>query len=203
MASQQMNRLELFSDAVFAIAITLLILDIKVPKHEALRPGQTLLRMLLYQWPSFFAFATSFVSILMIWVNHHAIFKLLGRGSHRFVLINGLLLFLVTFVPFPTALVAEYLGHPGEKTAVLLYTGTFVAISSTFYLLWSHASRNPRLLKHPTDHSALSSTQGSYLWGPILYFATFLAGFWQPWLSVALCLGLVLIPQLPQLKKND
>jgi uncharacterized membrane protein len=203
MESNEMKRLELFSDAVFAIAITLLILDIKVPKHDALPLGQTLLTTLLSQWPSFLAFATSFITILMIWVNHHAIFNLIAKSNHRFVMLNGMLLFLVTFVPFPTALVAEYLGHPGEKTAVLLYTGTFFTISSTFYLLWSHARRNLRVQKPPMTRTLLASLQTLYLWGPILYFVTLLIAFWQAWLSVTLCLGLVLIPQIPHLKKND
>ena len=106
MASSETARIEAFSDGVFAIAITLLVLDLKVPRD--LPDGRTLAGALLAQWPAYMAFASSFMTILIMWVNHHRIFTLVGRSDSRLLFFNGLLLMGVTVVPFPTALVAEY-----------------------------------------------------------------------------------------------
>jgi uncharacterized membrane protein len=110
------GRIEAFSDGVFAIAITLLVLEIKVPQHKIVETVG-LVSSLLSLWPSYLAFFTSFASILVMWVNHHRIFSLVTRTDHAFFYWNGLLLMLVTLVPFPTALLAEYLIHPQAKVA--------------------------------------------------------------------------------------
>jgi uncharacterized membrane protein len=98
-------RTEAFSDGVFAIAITLLVLDIKVP-HD-LPENTSLLRALLNQWPIYMAFLTSFATIGIMWLNHHRMFRYIRRVDHWFLVLNGLLLLGVTFVPFPTSLAAE------------------------------------------------------------------------------------------------
>ena len=102
-------RIEAFSDGVFAIAITLLVLDLKVPRE--LHEGQTLTSALAHQWPAYVAFVTSFLTILVMWINHHRMFTLIGRADDRLLIFNGLLLLGITVVPFPTSLVAEYLGQ--------------------------------------------------------------------------------------------
>ena len=106
MAATETARIEAFSDGVFAIAITLLVLDLKVPR--GLAEGRTLADALLAQWPAYLAFASSFMTILIMWVNHHRIFTLVGQSDERLLFYNGLLLMGVTVVPFPTSLVAEY-----------------------------------------------------------------------------------------------
>src|SRR5678816_4131518 len=135
----QTERVEAFSDGVFAIAMTLLVFQIKVPGHEEV-VAHGLARALIDLWPSYLAFLTSFVTILVIWVQHHWIFALVARNDHPFLYWNGLLLLCVTFVPFPTALLAEYLLDPQARVAANLYTGTFLAISLAFDALWRHAS---------------------------------------------------------------
>ena len=132
-ATNETTRIEAFSDGVFAIAITLLVLDLKVPRE--LSEGRTLDQILLAQWPGYLAFITSFLTILIMWVNHHRMFTLIGRSDHRLLFYNGLLLMGVTLVPFPTALVAEFLRHDGERTAALVYSGTFIFIAICFNLL--------------------------------------------------------------------
>ena len=99
MAATETARIEAFSDGVFAIAITLLVLDLKVPR--GLAEGRTLADALLAQWPAYLAFASSFMTILIMWVNHHRIFTLVGRSDERLIFYNGLLLMGVTVVPFP------------------------------------------------------------------------------------------------------
>jgi uncharacterized membrane protein len=105
MTAEETGRVEAFSDGVFAIAMTLLVLDINVPRDLA--PGRTLVQALAGQWPTYLAFVTSFATILIMWVNHHRLFTQIGRWDDRLLFGNGLLLLGVVLVPFPTALVPK------------------------------------------------------------------------------------------------
>ncbi|WP_024297610.1 TMEM175 family protein [Methylomicrobium lacus] len=190
---KETGRIEGFSDHVFAIAMTLLVIEIKIPSHE-LVAAKGLAQSLAALWPSYLAFLTSFFTILVIWVHHHWIFGLIRRIDHPFLYCNGLLLLFVAFVPFPTALIAEYSLHPDAKVAANLYTGTFLAISLTFDMLWRYASK--RLLSTNStrvkkDEAAQITKQ--YRFGPLLYFAIFGLSFVSETLSLALCLMLALL----------
>ena len=99
MAEKETGRVEAFSDGVFAIAITLLILEIKVPKLSHDSPPAALARALLDLWPSFLAFLLSFFAILIMWINHHGLFNMVRRVSPGFLYANGFLLLFVSFVP--------------------------------------------------------------------------------------------------------
>ncbi len=185
-------RIEAFSDGVFAIAITLLVIEIKVPSHE-LVVTNGLAQSLVALWPSYLAFLTSFVTILVIWVHHHWIFTLIKRNDHAFLYWNGLVLFCVAFVPFPTALLAEYLLHPEARVAANLYTGTFLAISLAFDGLWRHASKrllSPTAASTKKDVAAQITKQ--YRFGPPLYFGAFGVSFVSEAWSIAMCLSLAL-----------
>jgi len=116
-------RIEAFSDAVFAIAITLLVLEIKVP-HDG-SPGG-LPRALLHLWPSYLAFLTSFCTIGMMWINHHRLFTFIQTADETLIAINLVLLLLISWVPFPTAM---------SWRAAVLYSGTFVIIAIIFNVL--------------------------------------------------------------------
>src|SRR6185436_12372826 len=111
-AEKENGRLEAFSDGVFAIAMTLLALELKVPHFESSGSHLTAAELasgLLHQWPSYLAFITSFFTVLIMWVHHHLIFRLVRRCDLTLLFANGFLLMLVTVVPFPTAVVADYL----------------------------------------------------------------------------------------------
>ncbi len=110
-------RVEAFSDGVFAIAITLLVLEFKVPHLPQEASSGELFHALLKLWPSTVAFLGSFAAILIMWINHHGLFRLIHKTDSRFLFANGFMLLMVTFVPFPTAVLAEYLGRPGERVA--------------------------------------------------------------------------------------
>ncbi len=185
-------RIEAFSDAVFAIAMTLLVIEIKVPDHASVA-ATGLARSLMALWPAYLAFVTSFVTILVIWVHHHWIFGLLEKYDHAFLYWNGLLLLFVSFVPFPTALLAEYLLHPEARIAANLYTGIFLAISLAFDALWRHASRKLLSANATTakDDEAEQITR-QYRFGPPLYLGAFAVSFASEAWSVALCLLLAL-----------
>ncbi len=183
-------RIEAFSDSVFAIAITLLVLGIKVPKAHELGSGGGLGSTLIKQWPHYLAFVTSFITIFAKWVNHHRIFSFIQRTDHPFLYWNGLLLLFITFMPFPTALLAEYLLHPEAKVAGAVFAGTYVAIAFAFKGLWHHASKNGRLLAENVDDREIQQITRQYRFGPLLYLAAFALSFVSVGLSVGLCLCL-------------
>lgn len=168
---KETNRIEAFSDGVFAVAITILVFGITVPR--GLPQGQRLLPALLGQWPAFLAFLTSFATVGIMWINHHALFTHIRRSDHNLLVLNGLLLLGVTFVTFPTALVAEYIQHRDAKTAALVYSGTFVVIAILFNLLWRYAAHNNRLLRRDVDRRAVEAITKSYSWGPPMYLISF------------------------------
>ena len=122
---KQTGRLEFFSDGVFAVAITLLVFTLQVPHLSARAISVPALgSALLAQWPSYLTFITSFATILIIWASHHGIFKMVYRANTPFLFANGLLLLLVTVVPLPTSLVAQYLSTPAAALACAVYAGS-------------------------------------------------------------------------------
>jgi len=188
-------RIEAFSDGVMAIAITILVLEIKIPSH-ALAEEHGLLHALGALWPSYLAFITSFISILLIWVKHHWMISLIERTDHPFLYWNGLLLFCISFLPFSTGLLAEYLLHAEGKIATSVYAGTVLAISLAFKGLWWHAIRKGELM---ADHPSLALTtevkriteQDRY--GPLFYLVAFSASFFSEILAILICLLVSLV----------
>jgi uncharacterized membrane protein len=195
MTADGTGRLEAFSDGVFAIAMTLLVLDMKVP-HD-LTPGRTLAQALVDQWPTYLAFATSFATILIMWVNHHRLFTHIGRRDDGLLFSNGLLLLGVVLVPFPTALVAEYLGRSGQKTAALVYNSTFIAIALCFNLLWRSASTNGRLLRTDHDREAVRHITESFRLGPLFYVIALAVGLFSVTASLVVSCALAIYYALP------
>ncbi len=166
---RETGRVEAFSDGVFAIAVTLLVLELRAPLPEALHAGETLLDALWHEWPAYLAFATSFATILIVWVNHHNLFRLIRRVDHPFLLLNGLLLLTVTAIPFPTHVLAEYLREPGARTAAVFYAGTFLAMAVAFNRLWWYAQCGGRLLARDADPRLVRTINGQFRLGPLTY----------------------------------
>lgn len=184
---KETGRLESFSDGVFAVAITLLVVTLQVPHLPGAISVSTLERALFAQWPSYLTFMTSFATILIMWASHHSIFKLVYRADTPFLFANGLLLLLVTLVPFPTSLVAQYLITPAAALACAIYAGVFVVINVAYNVLWWVAVRQRRLL-HPTVTSRqIKRVTRNQLLGLPLYLLATLLAFWNPYVSVGLC----------------
>ena len=183
-------RIEAFSDGVFAIAITLLVLEIKVPSHEkVLEHG--LAYSLFELWPAYLAFFISFVTILVIWVHHHLIFTQVRKTAPPLFYWNGLLLLVVTFVPFPTGLLAEYLLNPEAKVAASLYTGNFLAISVAFHGLWRYVSKSEGRRIADTINSkrkVAARITRDYRLAPLLYLAAFGISFISEIAGLSSCL---------------
>jgi uncharacterized membrane protein len=170
------TRLETFSDGVFAIAATLLVLEISVDSPDRLP----------HIWPSYLAYVTSFVTIGIIWINHHHTVSLLGRVDRTFLFINNLLLLTVAFLPFPTKLVGDSLQGHGERSAVLAYAATFVLMASMHLVWWWYARGGRRLIAENVPESALRGVDRAYAPGVPMYGITLLVAFVSPLASVAL-----------------
>ena len=138
-------RFDAFSDGVIAIAITLLVLEIKVPEAEDGGLWHELGRL----WPSYAAYAVSFLTIGIMWVNHHNLSRRLAAVDHGLVYANLALLGSISFLPFPTAVIAEYLraGGDNEKAAAGLYAIAMILISLSFVGLWTWLRRHPHLVR--------------------------------------------------------
>ncbi len=184
---KETGRIEAFSDGVFAIAITLLILEIRVPHLPAGSGAPALWAALGGLWPSYVAFLVSFLTIFIMWANHHAIFHLVAKADPRFLYANGFLLLLVTFVPFPTAILAEYLERPAAPAAAAFYAGTFVAIGVAFWLLWQTAIRGRRLLRPHVTEEMIAAFTKSYRLGVPGYLVAMAAAFVNVFVSVGIC----------------
>jgi uncharacterized membrane protein len=142
------NRAEAFSDGVFAIAATLLVLELKIPHVE---PGG-LSEALLEGWPSYATYVVSFLTIGIIWVNHHAVMDRIKSVDRPLLFLNIVFLMAVAVIPFPTALLADYLraGHD-ERLAAAIYGVTMAVMGITFGLIWAYAVLSDDLLHQGID----------------------------------------------------
>ncbi|MBK9712303.1 MAG: DUF1211 domain-containing protein [Kouleothrix sp.] len=184
---KETGRIEAFSDGVFAIAITLLVLELKVPQLDEGASAAELMSGLLRDWPSYFAYLVSFATILIMWVSHHRLFTMIARSDGRFLFLNGFLLLLVSTVPFPTALLADYLERPAAPIAMAIYAGLHVVLALAFNGLWRYAARGRRLLGRSVTDRQVAIVNRSYLAGPILYLVAFVLAFVNVFLSFGLC----------------
>jgi uncharacterized membrane protein len=180
-------RVEAFSDGVFAIAITLLVLEIRVPPPELTGHGETLWKALLNLWPSYLGYLISFVTIGIMWVNHHSMFVLIRRTDRYFLLLSVFFLLCIAFLPFPTGVLAEYLPEPkGRRVAVAMYSASFILIALAYNALWWYAARGARLLEPNADQEAVRTISRRYLIGPLAYGVSFALAFINVWASLAI-----------------
>lgn len=184
---KETGRIEAFSDGVFAIAITLLVWNIKVPHLYEQSDNADLLSALFNQWPSYLAYFISFVTILIMWVSHHRLFNYIRRSNDMFLFLNGLLLMFVTFVPFPTALLAEYVRTQYAGLAAAVYAGTYFAIAVVFNILWLYASQGKRLLSKTADPCLVRNITRQYMFGPPLYLVALVLAFLNAFASITAC----------------
>jgi len=184
---KETGRLEAFSDGVFAIAITLLVLELKVPSMPLAGATSASLAKALFQlWPSYLALVTSFFTVLIMWMHHHAILRNVHRTDSRLHFSNGCLLLLITFVPYPTSVLAAYLQTPAAKMAAAFYAGSFVLVAISFSIFIYGAFR-PHLLSKNASAKFIEATHRSYRMGPPLYLLATLAAFVDARLSLGIC----------------
>ena len=193
------GRIEAFSDGVFAIAITLLIIEIGVPHLEDEPPGTTLPQALVGLWPSYLGYLISFLQIGVIWANHHNRFRFIERSDHGLLFLNILFLMCVAFIPFPTALLAEYLERTASEreTAGVIYAGTLAVTAVFFTLLWLYAAAN-RLVDRNLDPSLVRAMTRRYLLGTVAYLLVFVLAYVNVAASLILLVILALLFVLPE-----
>jgi uncharacterized membrane protein len=190
---RETTRIEAFSDGVIAIAITLLVLEVRVPHVEE---GESLWDALRGLWPSYVGFGLSFVIIGIIWANHHEMFDFITRANRTLVLLNLLFLLCVGFLPFPTALLAEYLGREGERAAVNVYSGWMLVTALSYVVLWWYP-RHAGLISPEANPRAVRAMVRSFRIGPPGYVLAFLLSFVSTWASLILLALLALAYIVP------
>jgi uncharacterized membrane protein len=173
------SRLETFCDGVFAIALTLLIIDIKIPATEKINNTVDFWLALKHIIPSILAFVLSFIIILITWVNHHAYLKLVTKSSSAFTYANGFLMLTVVFMPFPTSLLGEYILTDYAAPAVILYNST-MAIQAIGWVLMSGAARKGLLGKNEKSTLAIRKNGQYGYFAFVLYTLFAIIACWFP-----------------------
>jgi uncharacterized membrane protein len=174
MSTEGTARIEAFSDGVFAIAITLLVLDIHVPH---LKDGESLFQPLLADWKTYLAFLIGFFTLLVCWINHHYMFELINKRDDKLLLFNGFKLLVVSFTPFATALISKYIGTPQQQTAVSIYAGNFFLMGSAMTCLWVYAN-SKGFTKHESPQ-VLRAVTKLYIFASILSGIIFIVSFFS------------------------
>lgn len=203
---KETGRLEAFSDGVFSVAMTLLVVDLAVPTVADVNSGLSVGAALAKDGPAFVAYILSFVTILVMWINHHSVFSFVYRIDRAFIFYNGLLLMDVVFINFPTALVATYMSAerakladqnaltayltagatPNGKLAAGVLAGAFLLVAILFALLWHRAADGRRLIGARMSQRAIDTLTAQYRFGPLLYLVTLGLAFVNGWASLFL-----------------
>jgi len=187
---KETSRVEAFSDGVFGIALTILILGIKVPELNKFATSEKLFRSLINLWPSYFAFILSFTAVLIMWINHHGFFKYLKDINTAFLFANGFLLLTVTFINFPTAILAKYFDTPAFNIASAFYCGSMVLISVSYNLLWFSSAYKRKLVKDEISDDLIIKIRNAYWFGFFIYLTAFIVSFFLPFIGLSICISL-------------
>jgi uncharacterized membrane protein len=200
---KETGRIESFSDGVFAVAITLLVLNLQLPanaKNDILLDNSHLLSWFIANLPIFLAFVTSFATIGVMWINHHRVFTHIKRSNATLMLLNLLLLLVVVFIPFPTALLAEAFTTPTQRFAGVFYNGTYLVLTIVFNIFWRYVSHKNRLFGRQVNMHEVQAISNQYRFGPLVYLTVFGVGWINVPASVILNLLLAIYFALPPRK---
>ncbi|MCC3154381.1 TMEM175 family protein [Hymenobacter sp. BT770] len=195
------DRLEYFSDAVLAIAATLLATELPKPETET-----GLLQEMVKLWPHYAAFAASFLFICIAWSNHHNMFSYIKQTDQYLLLLNILFLMFVTLQSFTTGLLARQVGKPDERTAALIYHGTLVLMTLFYNCTWWYAISRDELLEDGTDKRLIRLLTKEYVMAPALHLAALIICWWSVPFSiipVVLLYVYFAFPRLSELKVNE
>jgi uncharacterized membrane protein len=190
------DRLEMFSDGVMAIAITLLAVEVDIHREA----DERLVHAIFEGWPLLLAYAISFLQVGIIWANHHNRFRLIARSDHTLLILNTLFLMGVAFIPVSTRILGEHILGTGDdfRAAAALYAGNLAFTAFWFTFLWLHASR--RLIDNDLEPAKIGAMDRRFVVGAVLYFITFGIAFWSPILSLTVLAILALRFLIPERK---
>jgi TMEM175 potassium channel family protein len=181
------GRAEAFSDGVFAVAITLLIIGLKPTGHG------TLTQQLLHSWPQYLAYVVSFLTIGIMWMNHHTILAHVVRVDRPILVLNLLLLMGIVAIPYPTSLVAEHLQHEGATAATVTYGLVMIAISFGFAGLWIYVVTYAPALGASLPPETLRASIPGFTGGLIAYVAATLIAAYVSALAAVIIYGLLAV----------
>ena len=177
------SRVETFSDGIFAIIVTLLVLELKVPEIRNHGSASELAAALKGMLPKLLSWIISFGIVCVVWVNHHRIFESMGRLTHRIFWLNANLLLWCSLIPFPTALIGD---HPENPTAQFVFGAAMALMALSFYLLRRGMLATPEAIREGRDIEAFRrDTRKSLIFGPMLYLTGALLGLIRPELAFA------------------
>jgi uncharacterized membrane protein len=190
------QRIEAFSDGVFSIAITLLILEVQIPNLDT---ASTLLSTELWHlWPAYLAYIMSFIMIGIYWANHHYVFRLYRGTNHVFNLINLFFLMCISFLPFPTSILSRDLRRPGqETTAVMFYAFGLLLPALGFLFMWLYATGNHRLVEKNLAPGFIRLLKLKYALSCVIYTAAILIAHWYVLVGLGICVGLTFLYLAP------
>ena len=192
--SPSTNRIEAFSDGVFAIALTLLVLELRVPELVSSFTNSEALTALYNMLPKFTGFIVSFVVIAIYWVNHHQLFQSLERADRPLLWYNNFLLFWMCFIPFPTAFIGEY---PLKIIPVMLYGTVLTLAGISFNLMARHCIKAGLFKKTiPLSRILKGAKRGSI--GPVIYFASIIAAPIYIYISLVIFILVPVLYFIPQ-----
>jgi uncharacterized membrane protein len=190
------NRLEAFSDGVMAVAITLLVLDIKVPPQHT---SESLLHALLHDWPHYAAYVVSFMTIGIIWINHHAMISRLAQADHSILILNLLLLMSIVLLPFATELMAAYLqATSGQSLAAGLYSGSLLLMSLLFAALNRHILlARAHMMRAEVPLEERRRVLSRSITGLVPYLIATILAVVSPYVTLAICAAVAVFYSLP------
>ena len=173
---RELDRIVFFSDAVFAIAITLLVLDIRVPDIPTNLAAEELPGRLLDLWPKFFSYMLSFLVIISYWMAHHSIFRGIRGYDRGLMWLNSLFLLCIAFLPFPTALLSEY---SDQQLVVVIYAGSLAITRLLLSAVWWYASSKPRLVSTDMDPGMIKAFRTRGLAIPLIFLLSIAISFFS------------------------
>jgi uncharacterized membrane protein len=191
------DRLEYFSDAVLAIAATLLATELPKPETE-----NGLLQAIAKQWPHYAAFAASFLFICIAWSNHHNMFIYIRQTDQYMLILNILFLIFVTLQSFTTGLLARHVGKADERTAALIYHATLVLMTFFYNCVWWYAIKKNELLEEGTDKRLIRLLTKEYAIAPALHLVALIICLWSVPFSIIPVLLLYVYFALPRLSEK-
>jgi uncharacterized membrane protein len=159
----EVDRIVFFSDAVFAIALTLLVVRIDVPR------GPDFAREVLAQWPRYLSYTISFLAVGLYWVSHHRVFRYILRWDEGLIALNLFLLLFIAFIPYPAAMIGE---HGGEQVSLVFYAATLAMAGLANLLIWMYATRHRRLVAADLDPAVIRRHRMRGLVAPVVFFAS-------------------------------
>ena len=199
---RDIGRMEAFSDAIIAIAITLLVLEIHAPElgdgpDQCPATAAGLMHALGGLWPNYLGYALTFGLLAIVWVNHHNLMRYVGRTTHTLNLVNLAFLFVMALAPFPTAILANDVETAARPAAVLIYAGWNLVGDLAFWVLWWYGSRHRDRTADALPPDLLPAIDLAFGIGTVVYIVAVAIAWWLPVVSLVLIAGMDLCYLFP------